>query len=165
MAKDKLKTWQIILLWPLLVPILLLVLPLMAIVVSGHAVYGLHLRRNFRLKWDKEGRFVLFVYSESPNWQSYVEEHIFPRIKANAVTLNWSKRSEWNHDTPLEAKVFRHWGGDQEFNPLAVVIPKKGKVEVIRFFKAFKDYKHGNDSLLKQQESRLFGLVESLKSS
>ncbi len=164
MAK-KASRWVLIVLLPLLIVILLPFIPLIVLFGLGHAIYGLYLKRSFRIKWSKRGKFVLLTYSESPNWQSYIEGHILPKIEAETVILNWSKRSPWKHDAPLEAKVFRHWGGGREFNPLAVVIPKKGKVEVIRFFKAFKDYKYGKDTLLKQQESRLFELIENLKSS
>ena len=38
-----------------------------------------------------------------------------------------------------------------------------GKVKVVRFYKAFKDYKHGNDALLKECETELFNTFEKFK--
>ena len=57
---------------------------------------------------------------------------------------------------PLEAKVFKQWAGEREFNPLAIIFSRSGKVKVIRFWQAFRDYKHGNEKLLKEAEASLF---------
>jgi hypothetical protein len=157
--------WQRVIAIPFILIIFLFFSPLFIIFGIVHFITGKRLGSKFRIKWGPEGKFILFVYSESPNWQEYIEENIIPKLEPNVVTLNWSRRSEWKENEPLEAKVLYHWGGDSEFNPLAVVFPKKGKVETIRFFKAFKDYKHGNSKLLKQQEDNLFQLVARLKSS
>ena len=119
----------------------------------------LWLNIRFRVKWGKKGKNILFVYSESPNWQQYIETNIVPRIDKKAVLLNWSKRSEWKNKKPLEAKILEHWGGEREFNPLAVVFMPKGMVKVIRFHKAFKDYKHGKEALLSNKEAELYGIL------
>lgn len=50
--------------------------------------------------------------------------------------LNWSERAEWPEHHPLEGRIFRMWAGDREFNPVAIVIPKRGPVRVIRFWQA-----------------------------
>ena len=120
------------------------------------------LLRRFRRQHVPAGRFLVFVYSDSPNWKEYIETRILPRIGAHAVLLNWSRRSEWRSRKPFEVKIFERWGGQREFNPLAIVIPPKGRVEVIRFWQAFRDAKHGKRSLLEKQEERLFGAVEAL---
>jgi hypothetical protein len=164
MAEETTK-WQRIIAAPFVIVIFLFFSPLFIIFGIIHFVTGKRLSSIFKSKWGPEGKFILFVYSESPNWQEYVEENIVPKLQPNVVTLNWSKRSEWQDNERLEAKVMKHWGGSREFNPLAIVFPEKGKVETIRFFKAFKDYKHGNNKLLKQQEDTLFHLVAKLKSS
>jgi hypothetical protein len=162
MAEETTK-WQRIIAAPFIIIIFLFFSPLFIIFGIIHFVTSKRLSSKFKSKWEPEGKFILFVYSESPNWQEYIEENIIPKLQPNVVTLNWSSRSEWKDNEPLEAKVLNHWGGDREFNPLAVVFPKKGKVETIRFFKAFKDYKHGNNKLLKQHEDKLFQLVAQLK--
>ena len=111
-------------------------------------------------KWNHQNKKVLFIYSESPNWQQYIEENIIPVIKEKTVFLNWSERSEWKNKKPLEAKVFRHWGGDREFNPMAIIFKPKGKIQVIRFHKAFMELKHGKNIMLKEKESELYGCLE-----
>jgi hypothetical protein len=106
----------------------------------------------------------LFVYSDSPNWKSYIESNILPRIESHAVTLNWSERKRWDEANPFEAKVFRRWAGDREYNPVAIVFPPAGKVKVIRFWRAFRDYKHGKEQPLKQAQEELFKAVNELES-
>jgi hypothetical protein len=39
---------------------------------------------------------VLFVYSNSPNWQEYIEQQILPRLPANTAIMNWSERKKWS---------------------------------------------------------------------
>ncbi len=51
------------------------------------------------------------------------------------------------------------WGGDREFNPLAIVIPERGPVQVIRFWQAFRDHKHGRDRALRVAEAELAAAV------
>ena len=164
MAK-KAKSWQVVLLAPLIFVIILIVLPFITVFGIAHAINGIRLKRKYRAKWGTESKFVLLVYSESPVWQEYIEENIVPKLQPNVVLLNWSERAEWRSNVPLEAKVMRYWGGSREFNPLAIVFPKRGKVETIRFYQAFKDYKHGNDKLLKEREDRLFHLVSKIRGS
>ncbi len=49
--------------------------------------------------------------------------------------------------------------GQREYNPLAIVVPEHGKAMVVRFWKAFRDHKHGKDQKLKQQEAELERLI------
>lgn len=105
----------------------------------------------------------MLVYSESPNWQDYIEANWLPRLRSHAVILNWSDRNDWKQAKPLEAKILRHWGGYSEFNPMAVYFPRVGKVKTIRFFKAFRDFKHGKERSLKQAESELFAIVDQIE--
>jgi hypothetical protein len=42
---------------------------------------------------------------------------------------------------------------------MAIVIPDRGKVKTVRFYQAFRDYKHGKDNLLRQKEAELLSLV------
>ena len=102
------------------------------------------------------GRYILFVYSESPNWQSYIEANILPRIQHSAVVLKWSERRHWSSTSPWEARFFRRFAGDREFNPLALVFCSRGRIHSVRFHQAFLDYKHGKESALRDAERRLF---------
>jgi hypothetical protein len=49
----------------------------------------------------------------------------------------------------------RMWAGDREFNPLVIVIPERGPVQVIRCWQAFRDYRHGRNRALRAAESEL----------
>lgn len=118
--------------------------------------YKSWLRSRFWLRYGSNGRFILFVYSNSPNWKDYIETNILPRIESHAVTLNWSERKRWNDEHPFEKRVFRRWAGYTEFNPVAIIFPPAGEVKVIRFWLAFRDYKHGKADRLKRAEEELF---------
>jgi hypothetical protein len=43
--------------------------------------------RRFRSKWGAQGRDVLLVYSNSPNWQAYVEQSWLQRWGHRAVVF------------------------------------------------------------------------------
>ena len=111
------------------------------------AVWMLWLPRNKRL---------LFVYSDSPIWQAYIEAHILPRIQEQAVILNWSERRQWSARHTLAAAVFRHFGGHNEFNPMAVVFRPLRRGRVFRFFQPFRDLKRGKPEHLARVETEFF---------
>jgi len=120
---------------------------------------------------------MLFVYSNSPNWKEYIEANILPRISSYAVVINWSERSKWEWEKkPLEFKVFQHWTGvrryffkakkkwdGREFNPVAIIFVPWWRRTVLRFWQAFKDFKHGNKKSLTNLESRFFEIIKSVK--
>jgi hypothetical protein len=136
-------------------PILVLALPFLAVGAWLDRRKRRRLQREFHKRWGASGKRMLLVYSNSPNWQAYVETNWLPRLESIAVVLNWSERSTWPERHPFEADVFRTWAGDEEFNPLAIVIPAAGPVRVIRFWQAFRDYKHGKDRTLRAAEAEL----------
>jgi hypothetical protein len=111
--------------------------------------------RRFRAVWGVQGKDLLIVYSNSPNWQSYIESVWLPRWGERAVLLNWSERARWTEDAPPEVELFRRVGGRTEFNPLAVVVPRRGPVRVIRFWRAFRDFKHDREDTLRSAEEQL----------
>jgi hypothetical protein len=136
-------------------PILILALPFL---IAGRWLNSRkrrRLQREFHVRWGQAGKRLLLVYSNSPHWQAYIEERWLVRLQPVAVVLNWSERVHWPERHPLEAEIFRMWAGDREFNPLAIVIPATGSVQVIRFWQAFRDYKHGKDHALKAAERDL----------
>lgn len=113
--------------------------------------------RRFRAVHGERGRDLLLVYSASPHWQRYVEEEWLPRWSGRAVVLDWSARARWTGreaERP-EVALFRAVAGPREFNPLAVVVPLTGPIRVVRFWRAFRDYKHGNDGALRSAEREL----------
>jgi hypothetical protein len=112
--------------------------------------------RRFRAAWRAKGKDLLLVYSNSPHWQQYVEQVWLPRWGHRAVVLNWSERAKWKRPFPPEVTLFRAFGGREEFNPLAIVVPSKGgHPKIVRFWLAFRDYKHGKDRLLREAEAEL----------
>jgi len=140
-------------------------LPLILVCVAAYLVWwfawGAILWIWFWRAHAAQGRPVLFVYSESPNWQAYIEAKILPRLRERAVVLNWSQREQWQSNSPWESRFFRHFAGHREFNPAALVFCKSGRVKVVRFHQAFLDFKHGKESALHEAESELLALVEA----
>src|SRR5438034_2962465 len=107
--------------------------------VIFYLLFGLLLHIAIWLMWCTRGKNVLFVYSNSPVWQSYVEQNILPLLPRNAIVLNWSERKTW-HRFSLAAMAFQFFGGDREFNPLAVVFRPLRLSRTFRFWSAFKFY-------------------------
>ena len=136
-------------------PVLCLAVPFLVLGAWLGRLKKQRLQRRFQARWGHEGKRLLLVYSNSPNWQTYIEERWLPRVRPLAVVMNWSERSRWSEHQPLEAEIFRAWAGDREFNPLAIVIPARGRVRVIRFWQAFRDYRHGRDRALRAMEAEL----------
>jgi hypothetical protein len=123
--------------------------------LSWRLLSGMVLRAWFRRAHGARGRTMLFVYSNSPNWQSYVEANTLPRLADRAVVLNWSERAKWSSSSPWEGRFFRRFAGPTDFNPAALVYRPDGRVEVIRFYRAFLDLKHGDPFALHEAETAL----------
>jgi hypothetical protein len=147
---------------PLLLVVAVVWLVLLVVFYPFRFAYEQWLTFRFWQRHGKYGRFVLFIYSDSPNWKDYIEANILPRLEPHVVTLNWSERQKWKRSNPFEARLFSHWAGESEFNPLALIFAPTGKVQGVRFWQAFKDLKHGKDRLLKQAESLLFTELERI---
>jgi hypothetical protein len=132
---------------------------LLVLVVAVMVLYDrwqrISLRRRFTARWGPAGKDLLLVYSDSPHWKHYIETTWLPPLHERAIVLNWSQRSTWPAAWPLEAAIVRRWAGRREFNPLALVIPPRGPVTMVRFWRAFREYKHGKDRALRQAEQRL----------
>ncbi len=77
--------------------LLILIVPILFIVTLPFQIptilRGISLRFKFRKEVVNQGKFIIFVYSDSPNWKSYIEENIFSQIQDHAIKLNWSNRS------------------------------------------------------------------------
>jgi len=74
-----------------LIGILVLVIVLAILIWYGH---GLWLKTKFRIRHGRKGRFILFVYSNSPNWKDYIESNVLPRVENYSIALNWSERKK-----------------------------------------------------------------------
>ena len=135
-----------------------IILPLLIIALTFHLLAGMFLYPAVWLCWCLRGRFVLFVYSNSPIWQEYVEENILPRLGERAVVLNWSDRSRWKRT--LAVMAFRYFGGYRQYNPMALVFRPFRFARQFRFYEPFKDFKHGKPDAVHKMQTDLFALVE-----
>jgi hypothetical protein len=143
----------------LLVALLPLLIPLIVAKLALLLTITLALYIRVWMFWHPRGKDILFVYSDSPIWHDYLEQQLLPQIEARSVVLNWSERRFWLHRWSLPSLVFRHFGGDDEFNPLIVYFPPLRRHRTFRFWQAFKDYKHGHPQTLKEIEEELFDTI------
>jgi hypothetical protein len=120
---------------------------------------GIYLRVRFHNVAVTQDKFIIFVYSNSPKWKSYIEENILPQIQDHTIVLNWSERDQWKK-ADWTVQSFHHWGGQENFNPLAIVFCNLFDVRIIRFYKAFRDLKHGKVISLQKAEAQLFDLLK-----
>jgi hypothetical protein len=139
------RVWEaalIVLLLPLVLP--LLVVGLVLRVLNKIIVYLL-----IWLWWLPTGKDVLFVSSDSPVWQEYMETQILPLVARRAMVLNWSERSRWSK-LSFTVRVFRTFGRGRDFNPMVVLFRPLRRARVFRFLPAFKDWKCGHTENLEQ---------------
>ena len=167
------------------IPLLVLLSPIIVLVLAWGEWRAGVLHRRFARVHGPARRGIL-IYSNSPNWQQYIEEQWLPRIGQRLVVLNWSERARWKDEHPLEAALFRRHLGQREFNPAAIVFrpssrgrlfrrwlvaiksldpigmlaPYQSSVDVVRFFHPFRDYKHGSARALRAAEAELWRLLE-----
>jgi hypothetical protein len=169
------------------IPVLVVLSPVILLFTWWEDYRATVLRREFVRKWGSVGKRGLLVYSNSPNWQHYIEIHWLPVLRDNVVVLNWSERARWNKEHPLEARLFRRFAGDREFNPIALLFldrprhatfrawlraikqrdalgmlaPSPHDVKVIRFWQPFRDFKHGKERSLREAENEMFAFFEA----
>ena len=134
--------------------------PLIIIALTFHLLAGLLLNTAVWCCWCVRGRYVLFVYSDSPIWHDYVESHILPRLGDRAVVLNWSHRSRWRRT--LSVLAFRYFGGHRCFNPMALVFRPFRLVRHFRFYESFQDFKHGKPEAVAKMERELYDMVDEI---
>ena len=139
---------------PLVVAFVLLLLPLVPLLVTTYFAYGIVLQQVIWICWCTRGVNVLLVYSDSPNWHEYIETNIIPRLPSSTVTLNWSDRRNWKR-LSLPVMAVQFFGGSREFNPVVVVFRPFHWAKTYRFWKPFKDYKHGKTEPLHTLETQL----------
>jgi hypothetical protein len=124
--------------------------------LAGVAWQYLSARRRaiaaFRAAHGGSGKDVVIVYTDSPHWKEYIEARWLPRWGHRAIVLDRSR--PWRHDQP-EARLWRAMAGSAEHTPVVIVVPPHGKVKIVRFWLAFRDFKHGKDRKLREAETRL----------
>jgi hypothetical protein len=130
-------------------------LPLLLCMAIAYIMKCILIYPSMWLAWSPRGIRLLYVYSNSPNWQEHIEREILPRLPKGKIVLNWSERTLWKKFS-LASIVFRHFGGSRNFNPLAVVIKPFQRARVFRFHEAFLEFKHGKTASLALLEGDLF---------
>jgi len=151
--KNKREWWHVLLiavLLPVILPFALFVFILF--LISHTCIHILIWSR-----WCPSGRDILFVYSDSPIWHDYIEQRILPFLGKRAVILNWSQRKKWEFS--LARWAFHHFGGSREFNPLGVVFRPLRRTRKFRFWRAFRDYKHGHPDQVQKIEREFFDFI------
>jgi hypothetical protein len=108
--------------------------------------------------WFPRGRRVLFVTSNSPVWQPWLETHLLPHIRDRAVLLNWSERKRWAICS-FRVVLFHHFAGPHQFNPAAIVFDAFRRARVFRFYKPFRDFKHGHPQGVEKLSAELLLLL------
>jgi hypothetical protein len=123
--------------------LLILLLPLALLFLATYLVAGLFLNVLVWATWFPRGRSVLIVTSDSPVWSHYMTERVVRVLGPKATVLNWSERSQWGSLANVPVILFRYYGHTREFNPLVIVFKALRPARVFRFWKPFKEYKHG----------------------
>ena len=144
--------------WVVAIPFLPVLLAYVVIWLLCSLIWIVCLHLLIWIWWCPRGRDVLFVYSDSPVWHDYVETQILPRLGDRAVVMNWSQRQHWR-GVSLARLAFYHFGGDRQFNPLAVVFRPFRRTRKFRFYQPFRDFKHGRPETLHKMEGEFFGLI------
>ena len=150
-----------IMLWRYLLALIVFVALVSATVYGANKWRAWRAVQRFRAAWHPAGKDLLLVYSNSPHWQRYVEEMWLPKWGHRAVVLNWSERGAWNRRRP-EVALFHICAGSRDFNPLGIVVPAgPDRVRIVRFWRAFRDHKHGNARALRIAEAELERSLEA----
>jgi hypothetical protein len=134
---SKSKRWR----WLTLLPLTLLIVPVGLGMLALFVISSVSLHICIWLLWCTRGRDILFVYSNSPVWHDYVEQHLLPWLRGRAVVLNWSDRNLWRFLPTLAHMAFYYFGAQREFNPLAVVFRPLRRSRIFRFWRPFRDLK------------------------
>ena len=139
--------------------ITLLLIILSPIVIISVLLYFLWGAIFYLTIWSpSKKQFVVFVYSNSPTWQDYMEREILPYLQNRAVILNWSERRHWKNS--LAVLAFRYFGGLRNFNPMGMVFRPFRFVKTYRFLEAVKEFKHGNHKNVEKLKKELIEDIE-----
>jgi hypothetical protein len=136
------------------VPLVLLLLPVLLLCAVFYWMYRITLYLLIWLLWLRNGKDVLFIYSDSPIWQGYMKDQILPLVRERAVVLNWSERKTWQKWS-LPVRVFHTYAGGRDFNPMVLWFRPFPRAKSFRFFSAFREWKHGKIEAVEQLRDEL----------
>jgi hypothetical protein len=124
------------------------ILPLALISVTCFLFFRTTLYLLVWIAWVPNGKDILVVYSDSPIWKKFFETHILQVVERRAFVLNWSERKRWPKFS-LAVAAFYTFGGGKNFNPLVVIFRPFHRAKCFRFYPAFQEWKHGDDSAVR----------------
>jgi hypothetical protein len=139
--------------------ITILLLPIAAIVYAYFILSKILLTVLAWSVWCSRGKYILFVWSDSPIWKDYIVREFLPKIEHRTVMLNWSQRNQWNR-WALSVNILGFFGGNRQFNPMAIVFRPFRRTQVFRFWKPFKDYQRGDKAPLEDISKDFLEYVE-----
>ena len=151
-----------VLLWLLFDMWWLLIFTAPIILYIAYIVHGIILLLAAWWRWRGTKIRGILVFSDSPNWQNYIEQNWMPRLGEQVVFLNWSERGSWQDS--LEVRIFRRFGirdDNFNFNPLLIYFRGLRYPLIYRCYFAFRDNKHGNPEALQQLERHMFARFAS----
>ncbi len=146
--------------------------PWWLIVLAGAIVFGIAMRWvNGRIRIARflarhhgtDVRIVVFT-SASAVWDPRIREVWLPRLGARALCVDRSSPDYSRGAFAFERDLLDHFARYQsrEHTPAAWILTRSGRVVVLTFFRAFRDFKHGKPAALEALESRLFQEADSL---
>jgi hypothetical protein len=135
----------------------ILLLPLFFAMLIWQLVVRLVLLTAIWTTWIPRGRTALFVYSDSPIWRDFFAAQVLPRLESCAIVLNWSERRRWRISLPVLA--FHYFGGYEEFNPMVIVFRLLRLPRAFRFYKPFREFKHGDPESVNRMARELFEVL------
>ncbi|HUF26052.1 MAG TPA: hypothetical protein VMM18_03625 [Gemmatimonadaceae bacterium] len=148
---------------PVLLAAILVALPAIGVMEARRWLRTRAVRRAFEERWGRHGMRIVLAYSDDTRWRERIEREWLPRIGRQVVVLDWNTRQTFRDGAPIEAQVFERWAGRRDFDPMAIVIPPRGRVRTLRFRDAFIAYFGGAESALAAAEDVLFSLAERMR--
>ena len=138
----------------LVILLLPIILPLSAIGFTLFLLHRVVLYLLVWIVWLPKGKDTLLVYSDSPIWRDYMIQEVLPLVQERAVVLNWSERSNWRR-WGFSVYIFRSFAGGQKYNPVVMLFRPFRRVQIFRFWSAFKDWKYGQTDSVNDVRNQL----------
>jgi hypothetical protein len=129
------------------------------VVVVASVIYEIGLLTLAHIIYARRGIRCLIIYSQSPLWRDHIASTWLPTIGPVAAMLDWSSRSTWTGGVAVA--LFRRFCGEQDFNPAVIMFRGWRRPYVFRFFRAFREAKHGRPTYLQSLEEQMFRTLDN----
>lgn len=132
--------------------IFILVIPFLPFLLFIQYVKGYWLNFQVQRQWFPQGKWILFVYSNSPKWKDDIESTIIPKINSKSIILNWSEHKTWPKS--LASKIFFYYSKTKKTKnkvsyPIAIIFKSLSRPKVIELRQAYRDFNlHRNNNIL-----------------